>query len=174
MSELIDQQLPPTQGQIAELLASMGVLSEEMDHLRLELHRANLRTRIAKFAAISAILLTLVAGWLAVEARHQTDEITDYRANAQVASCIQTNNLIVGIRGGIVQAGIAGIVTFAPDPEHLTADEQVKLAAYAAALAQGAEDAVPFRDCSEEGLAAYYSATPTDPATQPTVPITIR
>lgn len=148
---------PPTLNQLNQLLSSIRDLSGEIAELREQLTAQKTRNRVMTALATLMLVALIAVGLVAYGNRETVKEIQHSRAERTMIDCVRENLSIQADRNAFV----GSILTFAEDPEHLDADQQLALANYADAVAL----AKPYRDCSEAGIAAYFDSLPDDPAT---------
>jgi hypothetical protein len=151
----------PTQTQVDELLAAIAALNDEIELHRRDLRRMNFRNRLL---AVTAGLLTAALIAVAVVVVHNERTlraVNRSREERTAINCVRDNVAIEGQREALIDS----ILTFAADPSHLTEAELAALDEYTEAV----EIALPFRDCSAEGIDAYFDTIPDDPATATSV-----
>jgi len=150
----------------------MGEATAEMEGLKVQLAGANRRSAAAKNVAVIGIVAAVVglaigAGGLVYADKAQDtaddvariqDERRAEQADARVSSCIQQNVTTQRTRNAL----ISGVSVLAPGDGEDGASPRVRefIAGYTARV----EKALPYRDCSPEGIAAYFDKPPGDPA----------
>lgn len=162
------EQIPPAD--ITEMLTTMDRLSEEIRALRKELgeqrelhtrelHTMNVRARRMKILTIILALLVIVGCVFTYQNRKTLEDFHTQRTESRRGACIQFNVTTQGQRTALHNA----LLTFVPDPDNMTAEQKTSLTKFDDAV----ENALPYRDCSDDGIDAYYSDPPPDPAVKP-------
>lgn len=145
-----------------ELIQRLDDLSTELDRHRAVVEQARHRSKVAQTLAVITCGLAVAVGFLAVGVWVAVGDINQTRTEARYTTCVNHNVDFKIIREALRQS----ILTFADDPDSLTAEEQAALDGYVAALTAGME----YRDCSKSGIDFYYANPPADPAlTEPGV-----
>lgn len=146
-----------------ELGADEATLYAKMEELRVELsahrplvQRANRTARRAKVAAIIGVIVGALGAVIGVFGYRAQVQANEARNAARIASCVQENIRIERIRTALT----AGLITFVPDPEHLTPEQQRALDGYTDAVGK----ILVYRDCSPPGIEAYLNNPPADPS----------
>lgn len=85
-----------------------------------------------------------------------TEELVRLRKENNEATCVATNVSRASIRDTVKDS----LLALVPPGTALTADQQLRIDAYNERVDRG----LPFRDCSPEGIEAYLSNQPPDPA----------
>lgn len=117
--------------------------------------------RLAR-VGVAALIVAVAVGigtFLAVATnRDSIDDIESSRAEARVVTCDNHNALLDLTQAAIVRAASKSLVALVPAGQEITPEQQVRLDAYTEALTREttAELAPARRDCSPEGIAAFY------------------
>ena len=151
--------------QVQTLIDTCNRLEGKLELHRLELVKTGKTARRGRRIAILGIFIGLMSAFGIYKAFAATDDVDHLvRANARenaearVSSCIQFN----AQREEIRVAFKTSLLALAPNGAALTPDQQQVVLLYAAAVDKG----LPYRDCSPEGIALYFSSPPKDPATR--------
>ena len=154
-------------------------LTESIDKLTVELRTVQINQEAAEqrqrkrrnFQAVCLAVLALAIVVACIAIYRNGDTIKENEASrqqARIASCKQYNVQMKETREGVVQIAVASLEGLAGDPANLT-DAELGLREQVVARASAtAEATFPYRDCSPEGLDAYFESPPPDPGT--TVP----
>lgn len=124
---------------------------------------ANRVAMVATVAAIVGVVVGLVGIGVAVDGRStantvrgiQKAQIAD-RKDARTSSCVQANVATKSNRAALVDALIAVL----PPGTTPTEAQQAIVERYRAQV----EESLPYRDCSDKGIADYFEDPPADPA----------
>lgn len=147
---------PPTRNQVAELVVSMDDLSSEMSGLHSELSRQRRRNvATMTLAGVLTVCLVVAVGVMS-NTRTALHALNRERADRTTIACIYANATIKADRAAFINS----LRALVPAGQELTDEQQMAIAAYTAAV----EASKPYRDCSTEGIAAYYENPPVDPA----------
>lgn len=159
MTDQVTEEDGPTVSQYETLIDKIDELRTELAAHRYVVMTANRRSKAAMILTIVGATLCVVGIYLALSARHDVSEANESRATARISACVQDNVTTGNVRAAVV----SGLLTFVPDPANLTAEQTAALNAYEGAVAA----ILKFRDCSPEGITAYYASPPLDPALEP-------
>jgi hypothetical protein len=145
-------------------MAQIDQLTTLIDHdlvpslaaTRKVVERSAKRSRIAFILSGISIVLILMAGGVVLQNRDAIHDANELRDEILLISCVQDNVSTQKDRDALV----GSLITLADDPNKLTTEEQALVDAYSKRV----EELLPFRDCSEDGIEAYYNNLPPDPA----------
>lgn len=138
------------------LIQSIAELLDESTKLRADIKGLMRRMRVGELllvVCVAALVLGAIAIW-----RTQTI-IADRQAERTeqlYSACVQFNVQQQGDRASAVNS----LLALLPPEVPLTAEQQIQLKAYQAAV----EKDQPFRDCSTAGIHEYLTNPPEDPA----------
>lgn len=135
---------------------TVDTLNKVLVSHRAELNKAKNVARSGVVVGIIGIIVGLIGGAVGFDGRSRAQDIVAARNEARISGCIQSNVATQGSR----EALASSILVFADDPNHLTPKEQIIADAYRSRV----EHALPYRDCSPEGLDRYFDNPPADPA----------
>lgn len=120
--------------------------------------------KMVKISSTGMVLALIAAGFgiaYGVDARATAQDIIDVRAETRIAACVQDNKAIEGQR-----IAISGVFLVFAHPNADGSLTPTELDIYTK-IEQRVETLLPFRDCSPEGITAYYAEPPaSDPATE--------
>jgi hypothetical protein len=147
---------PISTGQLDDLIGAIKALQGELSATRVVVEKSVKNSRTARVLSIISIALFLVSFGLFVSNYKTIHSIDRVRDEARVVACVQENVGIASERVAISES----IVALAPPGTVFTPDQEARIAAYGDLV----DKLLPFRDCSDEGIAAYYADLPEDPA----------
>lgn len=155
--------MPLTSEELSALIAKLDEVTAEMvDHgARLEVtdkrsRKASNTARVGIIVGIIGACVGIGGVLVGVEARATAEELAKSRRESQASGCVQANITTQANRAALVQ----GLLAIIPPGQEPTESQQEIVRRYTSQV----EAALPFRDCSERGLAAYYDHPPADPA----------
>lgn len=147
---------PPSTAQVDRLISSIGDLQRELAATRAVVEKAASRSRSAILLSVISIALLMVSFGVVLSNRASVEASNEVRDEARRVACVRENISIVDTREAIS----GSIIALAPPGTSLTDEQEARIAAYA----ERVSELLPFRDCSPEGVAAYYENPPPDPA----------
>lgn len=147
---------PPNMAQVDRLIESIGDLQSELGATRKVVEKMARRTRAAVVLSIVSIALIMIAFGVVLSNRSAVRASNEVRDDARIVACRYENKTIANLHEKLPEA----LLALVPPGTPLTADQQLRLDAYA----ESVKDGFPFRDCSPEGIRAYYQNLPPDPA----------
>lgn len=142
--------------EFARFEETVDTLNKVLETHRGELNKAKNVAKTGVLVGIIGIFLALIGGVVGLQGRSLARDIQSSRVEATLSSCIQSNVATQGSRTALEN----GVLVFAKDPANLTPNEQRVAGLYKTQV----EKALPFRDCSPEGLVKYFKDPPHDPA----------
>lgn len=175
--------MPLTPDELHHLVDTIEGLGREMTSLRVALATTDRRARWSRSVAIIGVVAGIIGGAVGlggvavgVSARATADDLAKTRKDAQISGCVQSNLAIQRTRDALT-AGVS--VLTQPDPRRGEV-EQARVDRFVIEYSKHVNNALPYRDCSEGGIAAYYENPPVDPAlgsgltttTTPVLPLT--
>lgn len=159
--------MPLTPDELHALVDTIDSVKSEMTGLRIALVTADKRARWARSVAIVGVVAGIIGGAVGffgvavgVSAGATADELAATRKESQVSACVQANLTTQRTRDALV-AGVS--VLTQPDPRR-GANEQAAVDRFVVEYTRHVNRALPYRDCSADGIASYYENPPTDPA----------
>lgn len=148
---------PPTSADVRRLIESIGDLHDELVEHRRIVKNSNRLAWGSIVLAVVGVVCVIVALIVVAQNHASIRELEQARAEARKITCDNENALSMRLHEKLP----AALLALAPPGTDLTAEQQARLDAYTASVVAG----FPFRDCTPEGIAAYYSTPSTDPAT---------
>lgn len=148
--------MSPSPDQYETLIGKIDELSDELKAHKPILVKSNRRANAATVVGIVGVVGVAVGAVAIFSNANRLDDAEASRTSARVVACVQANLYTDKVRTALV----AGLLTFIPDPEHPTPQQQQAIDGYTNAV----ELILDYRDCSPEGIAAYYANLPPDPA----------
>lgn len=119
--------------------------------------------KVGTVVGILGVVAALIGATLAIDGRQTAEDSqkiiatqTRDRADARIASCVQTNVYTEQNR----QALVDGLLAIFPTPTVLNEQQQAAVDRYRESL----EKSLPYRDCSPAGIDEYFQDPPVDPA----------
>lgn len=165
--------MPLTPEELHQLIEKLDVVSEEMATHGAKLAVTDQRSRKARSTATVGVIAAIIglavgAGGILVgaSARATADDINASRRESRESSCIQANVTTKANREALVN----GLLAVFPPGQELSENQKKVVERYSAQV----EEALPYRDCSEKGVNAYFRDPPVDPALPPTSTTTTR
>jgi hypothetical protein len=159
--------MPLSPEELHSLVGTLDSLKSEMTNLRIALATADKRARWARSVAIVGVVVGIVGGSVGlggvvvgVSARATADDLAQTRKESQVASCVQSNLTTQKTRSALI-AGVS--VLTQPNPNR-GPNEQAGVDRFVVEYTRNVHSALPYRDCSAEGINRYYENPPVDPA----------
>lgn len=146
----------PSVAQVDRLIESIGNLERELGATRGVVEKAAKRSRAAIRLSIVSIALIVMAFGVVLSNRAAVRASNEVRDDARIVACRYENKTIANLHVKL-PAALSALV---PTGTKLTDDQQARLNAYSESVRLG----FPFRDCSPEGIRAYYQNLPPDPA----------
>jgi hypothetical protein len=144
-----------------ELGQDLRDLTQAMTDHRRAVEKADQRSKAGIIAGIIGIMVGLLATIYAINADETADRVSDLQEQvaadqeeARHSACIQFNVQRNEVRGALK----ASLLTLARAP--ITPEQQIIVDKYNTEV----DESLPYRDCSEDGIAAYFKTPPKDPA----------
>lgn len=152
---------------LASLVSTIEVLNTEVAGLRLALVNADKRARWARSVAIVGVAVGILGVAVGVggvlvgaSAKATARDLAANRRENSVASCVQANLTTQRTR----EALIAGVSVLTQPNTNRTDAGQASVDRFVVEYTRKVEAQLPYRDCSEKGVRAYYENPPADPA----------
>lgn len=159
--------MPLTPDELHQLVDKLDELSRDIAAHKAALAVADRRSRWARTAALVGILVGVLGvavgiggAIFGVNAQATADDIARERTDARAGACVQANVTTQRTRDALI-AGVS--VIDVPDPNR-SPDRQQAIDRFIANYTAHIEAALPYRDCSAAGIAAYFTHPPADPA----------
>jgi hypothetical protein len=147
---------PISTSQLDDLIGAIKDLQGELSATRDVVEQSVKNSRTARVLSIVSVALFLISFGLFASNHKTIHSINQVRDEARIVACVQENVGIASERVAISES----IVALAPPGTVFNADQEARIAAYGDLV----DKLLPFRDCSSEGIAAYYANLPADPA----------
>jgi hypothetical protein len=156
--------------QVERLIAAVDSNTETMQRLEIEVLGTSQVAEDAKGTADDAKLIVLVSAgclllvllavtmgiWYSIDAKHTVDNANQERAERSVTACVYSNAQLKKVRDTLVLS-LASVI---PENQALTREQQESLDRYKATV----EATLTYRNCTDEGIKAYFENPPKDPA----------
>lgn len=149
--------------QVERLIVSIDSLESAFAVHKQALARAEKRTKYAKSASIVGMLVGIVGVAVGVTAWGVADDVRELSADRQretvevrTSACVQFNVQRNEVRSTMKLA----LTSLAPPEAARTEAQRASLEVYSKAVDLG----LPYRDCSPQGIEAYFKSPPKDPA----------
>lgn len=159
--------MPLTPDELVKLVSAIDILNTEVSGLRFAMINADKRAKWARSVAIIGVvagIIGLTVGFIGVtvgaSAQSTADDLAATRTETQISSCIQANVSTQRTKEAL-KSGVS--VLTQPDPRRDSA-AQASLDRFIVEYSAKVDAALPFRDCSPRGIAAYFARPPADPA----------
>lgn len=156
---------------VARLISTIDTLRSDISAHKAALVVADRRSRWARTASLVGILVGIigVAGGISgvafgSRAQATSDDLVRARRDTQISGCVQANVTTQRTREALI-AGVS--LVNAPNPTR-SAEQQAAADRFVDAYSRQVDAALPYRDCSQGGIAAYFARPPGDPATTTT------
>lgn len=146
------------EGTVARLEQSLKEHRAEMHKVERDIRHLTWYLAVVAVFTVVAIVATAAAVKLTFDTRDSAARRAADMREGRISSCVQQNVQTQRAR----EAQASSILALADDPAHLTPEEQ----ALAAAYRQRVEEALPYRDCTPQGIAEYFEDPPADPASK--------
>lgn len=151
---------PGSPPDLRRLIGVINDLAQKLEDNKTALAIADRRARWARVVAYVGIATGSVGIVYGIGAKGTADDIQASRREASTSGCVQANVSTERTRGALV-AGVS--VLSAPSPGR-TAEDQAALDTFIKQYTDEVERVLPFRDCSDAGIARYINHPPADPA----------
>lgn len=147
--------------QATRLENSLKELTSTLSKVERRSHVARVLGAIGILVGVIGLIVGVTGVTAARDANHSVDVSDASRTEARIAACNQDSRRVDGLH----QAFDLSIRALVPPGQALTPEQQEFLARYNQAVVM----ALPPRDCTPEGITAYYSE---QPATTVPTPVT--
>ncbi len=159
--------MPLSPEELARFISTVDTLTLEMRVHEEKLVATNKRSARAQNVATIGVAVGIfgvvvgLGGILAgLTARATADDLKQARRDGRVATCIQSNLQTQRTR----EALLSGVSVLTQPDARRGAAEQTALDRFVVEYGRKVDASLPYRDCSERGIEAYYRHPPDDPA----------
>ena len=149
------------------LVSTIDVLNTEVAGLRIALISADRKARRGQTVGTVGVVVGIIGGavgffgvLVGANARATAEDLAEARKESQVSGCVQANLSTQRTREAL-KSGVS--ILSQPDPRRSDAG-QASVDRFVIEYSGKVDAALPFRDCSPDGIRAYYDRPPIDPA----------
>lgn len=145
---------------LQNLIASIDKLTVEMHAHKDQLRITDRRSKWARSSAAVGLVVGAVGVAVGLGGLKYGHDLASSRRDAQESGCVQANLTTQRIREALA-AGVS--VLTQPNPSR-GEQEQAAVDRFVVEYTNHVNSALPYRDCSDRGIDAYYDHPPVDPA----------